>query len=265
MHKKETIKWILALNYWILVPIWLLLFPFFSNLFITKFNFHLDQENWGVFIGEITTIISFIFYAILVLLDTERLTNQEAIKKWWTISWKYNLATLLFLIPLIFLISYYVFYVGEFLIAYLLIANLLLFISIILRNKINTEIIFPPILLLLSINIIAVIRNFITKGFAYTFAHLIILPPPRVFLYFATAVIAYFISFRLLRVMKNKKFNIGLSIASYIYFLSMWIFPITRIKLTGPLYFLAEVILAFLISLFYFLFNRTKNPSTSSS
>ncbi len=147
--RKNFWFWVLALNYLFLFTIGI--FGLIEKIFIRYFGYNTDFETIGIALATLSGFVSLVFYGFLVLSDTT-MNNKEVIKKWFKVTWKYDLIGFLYVVAISPFFLFYAYYVLIGGLSFLIAANIGMFVLIFLRESITKKVFWiSAILIVLSI------------------------------------------------------------------------------------------------------------------
>ena len=260
MEKKKKIYWALSLSFLILVPLLGILYPL---IYSSAFGYSPGFESTGMSVLLFSGIISLIFYALLVFDDLKELDTSSAIKKWWSVTWKWDLSIILFLsivIPIFMGIFSFLAIVP--IITFLFLTNGSIFLLTLLRKHISKEVFIIPASIALFILTSSLINNvlypssFSLKAQQFELGQMIDNFSIPFFIFFFVSIIANFISKPITKKL-NKKISFILTlIFGVIGIIVLLIGSLFNfMKDTGD--FIAIILLPLAI-LFYFVYLRKK-------
>jgi len=271
MEKKRVWYWALSLSYIILVPLLGILYPL---IYSSAFGYNPGFESNGQSILLLSGIISLIFYALLVFDGLEKLNTSQAIKKWGSVTWKWDLLIILFLSILlpVFMGLFSILAILPVL-TFLFLTNGSIFLLVLLRKHIFKEIFIIPVSIAFFVLIISLIGNvlypysFSLKAHQFELGQMIDNLSIPFFIFFFVSLIANFLSKPIANKMKIKKktpliLSLILGITGLILISIRDLFNLIGTNLKGTIGGIGDFISIFILLplaiLFYFIYIRKK-------
>ncbi|MFA4853170.1 MAG: hypothetical protein WC599_11680 [Bacteroidales bacterium] len=265
--KKENLCWALALNYWVITILGVLLYPLIEKILINLFGYHTDFESIEISIGLLSATISLIFYGLLVLNESTNIQIKPLMDKWWHITWKWDLMLILFFIPLVFFIQIYAIFVIPAALGFALGSNLLIFILIFFRRFLNKEVFLIPLFFSLFYNTILILNlsyydvRFAKFGSMQILKELLGLPNKLLFYYGIILGISFLASILSVYIKKfiSRKMALILSIIfsiTSISYIFLELFNTHQVARNDTVEFLIFMVILPMAILFYFIYRQ---------
>lgn len=266
MDKKQKIFWVLCLNYWLLS-----LYMSFAGKIQRFLSASIGSYIPLDLLINISLTLTLVFYGLLVLGNTDKLDAKQVIRKWWSITWKYDLLFFLFIASIS---RYYTpFRLEElvYLIGFPLFANVLIFALIFFRNYITKNVIYLTVSMFSLIVIMQFIRDILNphrSTFAYSLSQFygslsdFLQYIPLVI--FVLIIFANWLSSHLSRLLRSRillSLTIISAIPIFVYTVldNLWVdVPMPKSDL---MQFLLGICSYFAFSLFYLTYKKTKSKA----
>ncbi|MEK6873793.1 MAG: hypothetical protein AABW91_03030 [Nanoarchaeota archaeon] len=279
MEKKRIVYWVLSLSYIVLVPLLYVLYPL---IYSSVFGYRPGFESLGPSVLLLSGIFSLIFYTLLILDGSKKLDTSSVIKKWWGVTWKWDLSIILFLFVIIFPLMGILFSFDGTIILYLvpiivgvlafsLLVNCSVFLLTLLRKHISKEVFIIPMCIAFFVLISSLIGSvlypysFSLKAHQFELDQIISNFLIPFFIYFFVSLVMVFLS-KLIANKMSKKVSLILSLilglTGLILILIRDLFNLIGTGLKGTISgagdFIAIFIFLPLSILFYFVYIRKK-------